>query len=76
MMMTDDALLPSPKDFRPTRAMTGLIWTQSWLFGLREAIECERREKGALPSLHALRLGWGHGPDLGGASRTLGIRMG
>ena len=69
--MTDVALLPSPKESCPTQAKTDLIWRESWLLDLREEMECERRGKGALSSLHALKLGWGRGPDLGGASRTL-----
>lgn len=68
--MTDVAPSPSPKEIRPNQAKTGLIWMESWQLDLREEMECERRGKGALSSLHVLKLGWGYGPDLGGASRT------
>ena len=68
--MTDVAPSPSLKGIRPTQVTTGLIWMEIWQSDLREEMECERRGKGALSSLHVLKLGWGCGPDLGGASRT------
>ena len=68
--MTDVAPSPSPKGIRPTQAKTGLIWMESWQLDLREEMECEGKGKDALSSLHALKLGWGHGSDLGRASRT------